>query len=257
MPYGLGTAFFVAFAPHCLVLSFAGHIMRSTVCIGMLLYVCFATAGCGAQHAPTSPQRVVAGDVASGKILVDILDSRWHEHYYQYEIRPANGSVALTREETFNDYQHEQIPHEYRQPTGAIDDCLLKKPAAKSPDGKYVAGCKEESLRNGQFSFKYFQIFFITEAETGKELFHWKLDDWRRIHGFSWSPNSQSVALLNSTQVFGKGPFETIWAWAGHPVPHDTVYLSVIPVSTLQPVEYRIRGDVLYAFTRILDWSLD
>jgi hypothetical protein len=87
-----------------------------------------------------------------------------------------------------------------------------------------------------------------------KEMMYWKLDQWRVISGFAWSPDSQSVALLDKLEVYGDDPLEKLSAWAGHPVPHDAVYIHVIPVSTMHPVEYKIRADVYAAFTRILAW---
>jgi hypothetical protein len=223
----------------------------------LLVFACLETAGCSSQQR-SSPLPVVNGEVAPGRIVVDILEPRGREHYYVYEVRPSKGSLDLTSEETFQDYRHERISHEYQRPAGAIGgDCMLKKPTAESPDGNFIAGCSVQVEPSGQFSRKYFQIFFISDRNSGKEVFHWKLDEQRLIHGFAWSPNSQSVALLNSTEVYGNGPLERISAWAGHPVPHNTVYLHIIPISTMQPVEYRIRSDVLYAFTRILNWSVD
>ena len=235
--------------------------MRSAVLIGNLLLWCFVT-GCGGQRQQVR-QRVLSGDAAGGKISVAVVDQRRREHYYQYEIRPSRGTVVLTGEETF-EYLQEPATPESKEPSGAIYDCFMKfEPTylAKSPDGKYVAACKQGSWRTpipgipGAFSYKYFEIFSVTQVESGKEVFQWKLDDGRRIHGFTWSPNSRSVAVLNSTQRVGKGPLETIWTWAGHPVPHHTVYLNVIPVDTMQPIQYEIRGDVLYARAKILDWS--
>jgi hypothetical protein len=223
--------------------------MTVRICLAVLVLACLGTAGCRSQVRSISPQPVVSGEVAPGRIVVDILEPRGREHYYVYEVRPSKGSLNLTSEETFKDYQHERISHEYQRPTGAIDDCISKKPTAESPDGNYVAGCTVDVQPGGRFSRIYYRVFFINEKNTGQEVFHWRLDEQRLIHGFAWSLNSRSIALLDSTEVYGKGPLEMIWAWAGHPVPHNTVYLHIIPVSTMQPGEYKIRSDVLYAFT--------
>lgn len=220
------------------------------------MFACLETAGRSSQHR-SSPLPVVSGEIAPGRIVVDILERRGREHYHVYEVRPSKGSLDLMSEETFQDYQHERITHQYQRPSGAISNCASEEPTAESPDAKYIAGCTVDVQPSGRLSRKYFQVFFVNERNTGKEVFRWKLDQRRLIHGFAWSPNSQSGALLNSTKVYGKGPLELIWAWAGHPVPHNTVYLHIIPISTMQPVEYRIRSNVLYASSRILNWSVD
>ena len=215
---------------------------------------CLLILSCACQRHRALQPMVVTGDTAPGKIVVDVLESRWQEHYYKYVLEPTTGAITLASEETFSDHQHERISHEYSQPTGATSDCS-NVPTALSPDGKYVAGCRIETVRNGTFSVKYFQIFFIGNARTGIQKYQWNLDEWRLIRGFAWSPNSQSVAVLNTNEQYGRGPIESFWAWAGHPVPHDTVYVTIVPIASNNLFEYEIRGDVLYAFTRILNWA--
>jgi hypothetical protein len=202
------------------------------------------------------PSGPLPSTTAPGRILVDILQGSRPERYWYYEVRPGKAAVSRVKEETFRDPQHEHIAETYHKPTGAIDSCR-NRPTATSPDGKYIAGCRFLMVPDGQFARKYFPTFFIAEAATSKEVFVWQMDESRDIRGFSWSPTSQSVALLDKSGVYGKSPLEILSAAAGHPVPHDNVYLHLIPLSTKQPIEFLIKSDVIYSFTRILDWSAD
>ena len=223
----------------------------------VLIFAVLVTAGCGSQHGTSAPQPVVVREIAPGRIIVDVLERRGREHYYVYTVTPSNGSVDLASTETFADFQHEKLAPHYKEPSGAIGNCASKEPAAESPDRSYVASCTVDVQPSGRFARKYAQVFLIHDKNTGNEVLHWKLDEQRLIRGFAWSPNSKSIALLSCEEAYGKGPLELISAWVGHPVPHCTVSLYLIPVSSMQPIEYRIRNDVLYAYTRILDWSVD
>jgi hypothetical protein len=182
-------------------------------------------------------------DVAPGAILVDILKSGHPENYWQYEVRPTTGVVRKVKEETFPDYAHENLPHVFLQPAGAIGACSSDTRAA-SPDGKYLAYCtpSEPGL-------------FVADKKSAATLYFWKSQEWRGIRGFGWSPNSQSVAILNISSYYGKSPLELLSGLSGHPVPHDTIFLDVLDVRTGKVTEYPIRENVPYSFTRILDWS--
>lgn len=192
----------------------------------------------------TDPQTVLSADVAPGAILIDILQGGQPEHYWQYEIKPAAGSVRQVADKIFPDSAHEDIPHTFEQPAGAIEACA-KTPEANSPDGLYSARCAK--LNSDEF--------FVNHAHTADTLYHWEPKEQRAIRGFAWAPNSSSVAILNLSEHYGKGPLESLSAASGHPVPHDTVLLDVLDVATGKVTEYVVRRNVLSAFTRILAWS--
>jgi hypothetical protein len=173
-----------------------------------------------------------------------VSESGQPEHYYQYEVQPATGSVRKVKEERFQDYKHEDIPHTFYEPTGAIEVCR-NTPQASSPDGEYLAYCRPGEADQ----------FFLDDKKTGQNLYHGTLGDRREIRGFGWAPNSRSVAFLNSSSRLGKTPMELFSALSGHPVPHDTVFLTVLNARTGQTTEYLIRRDIPSAFTRILNWS--
>jgi hypothetical protein len=125
-----------------------------------------ALTSCSSSAKWTEHQTQVSTDIAPGVILIDVLgigvsESGQPEHYYQYEVQPATGLVREIKEERFKDYKHEDIPHTYYEPTGAIDGCR-KDPQASSPDGEYLAYC-----RGGETD-----EYFVDAKKTARSLFH-------------------------------------------------------------------------------------
>jgi hypothetical protein len=195
------------------------------------------------QSPPPARQAIMSGDVAPGVILIDILKSGHPENYWQYEVRPTIGSVLKVKEETFRDYAHEDIPHDFLQPAGAIGACPSDTKAT-SLDRRFLAYC---ALSEGGL--------VIADTKTLGLLFHWKPQEWRGISGFGWSPNSQSIAILNRSSNYGNTPPEQLSGKLGHPVPHDTIFLDILDVRTGKTTEYLVREDVSYSFASILKWS--
>lgn len=188
-------------------------------------------------------QAIMNGDVAPGIILVDILEPGHPEHYWQYEVQPTAGLVRRVQEKTFPDYAHEDLPHVFFQPAGAIGTCSSDTKAG-SPDGKYVAYC--QGSESG---------LFVADEKGAETSCLWMPQEWRGIRGFGWAANSQSVAILNVSSYYGKSPLELLSSLSGHPVPHDTIFLNILDVRTGKTTEYLVRKDVPYSFTRILSWS--
>jgi hypothetical protein len=182
----------------------------------------------------------------SGTITVDILDAGSPRRYWQYTLRPADGTVTRASEQQFATKQNSAIPPGYLKPAGAIFSCT-DKPEAKSPDSGFVATC-EGSLDSAR-------AFVITECSTKKELVRWTPSEYRGIRGFAWAPDSKSVAVLNESEHYGKAPLELLWGLSGHPVPHNTVFVELFQVDDGKRTEYVIRKDVINAFTRILNWN--
>jgi hypothetical protein len=195
------------------------------------------------QSPPPARRAIMSGDVAPGVILIDILKSGHPENYWQYEVRPTTGSVRKVKEETFRDYAHEDIPHDFFRPAGAIGGCPSDTKAT-SFDRTFLAYCA--ASEGG---------LVIADTKTLGILFLWKPQEWRGISGFGWSPNSQSIAILNRSSYYGNTPLELLSGKMGHPVPHDTIFLDVLDVRTGKTTEYPVREDVPYSFARILNWS--
>ena len=182
-------------------------------------------------------------NIATGIILIDVLESGHPEYYWQYELQPSTGLVRKTKEEKFKDYAHEDIPQGFQRPTGTIEGCE-KDPEATSPDGKYLARCTGSEIG-----------LFLLNKKTSQTVYQWTPSEWRRIRGFAWSPNSHSVAILDISSYYGNGPIELLSGLLGHPVPHDTIFLDILDVGTGKVIEYMVRKDVPYSFSRILNWS--
>jgi hypothetical protein len=97
---------------------------------------------------PPYNKTVLRADVAPGTIVVDVLSAGEPEHYFQYRLEPATGSVHLISEAMFPDYQHEDMPHDFQEPAGAIGACAKPPhPQASSPSGEYLASCKGEGTK--------------------------------------------------------------------------------------------------------------
>ncbi len=154
------------------------------------------------------------------------------------------GLVRKLKEERFQAYKHEAIPHTFYEPTGAIEGCR-NDPQASSLNGEYLAYC-----RGGETD-----QYFVDDKKTARTLYCGALGGRRKIRGFGWAPNSRSVAFLNSSSRLGKAPMELLSALSGHPVSHDTVFLTILDARTGTQTEYLIRKNVPSAFARILNWS--
>jgi hypothetical protein len=223
--------------------------IRSKFILSALFIGVIELIGCSSSTERTEHQAKLSADVAPGVILIDVLgigvsESGQPEHYYQYEVQPATGLVRKVKEERFQDYKHRNIPDTFYEATGAIEGCR-KEPQESSRDREYWAYCRRGEADQ----------FFVDDKKTAQSLYHGTLGDRRGIRGFGWAPNSRSVAVLNSSSRLGKTPMELLSALSGHPVPHDTVFLTILNVRTGQTTEYLIRNDVPSALTRILNWS--
>lgn len=192
---------------------------------------------------------IVLTGVAPGTVQIDLIEEGTPERYWVYAITPQQGTIRLVSTAEFPDRNHESIPEKFHQPTGAIHACS-REPAAVSPNGKYVARCLHLFVKTDKFSGIDHDVFVVEDKVTGSELFHWQMEKERRIRGFSWSPDSSSVAILNLRLDY------TQFAFLGHQaIPHDSVCLDIIGFPN-QFAEYTVRRDVPYAFTRILDWAV-
>ncbi len=197
-------------------------------------------AGCSGSPTEGNSRGRVTTDVAPGIVLVDVLEGGEPEHYWQYQVEPASGTVEIIREEAFEDHTRRNIPRNYNRPAGSIQTCS-QNPRADSPSGEYVAYCKSSSSPD-----------FYVENKTSHELYHWS---GKGIRGFAWSPNSNSVAILAVSGTVGLRPRELLSLLSGHPVSHDTVFLEILDTRSGRVTEYLVRRDVISPFTRILSWS--
>jgi hypothetical protein len=216
--------------------------------LGMFSWLSLILSGCGCNQATSDRQTVLPIDVGPGTLTVDVLESGRPEHYWQYEIRPSEGTVIATREKRFADPDHEDMPTAFQEPAGAVQNCRTK-PAAISPDNQAVARCDISMPAENR------DKLLIIDAKTERQIYEWAPEEWRGIRGFAWAPNSGSLAILNDSSYYGKNPIELLSALSGHPVPHDTIFLDVVGIKTGKLTEYRVRENVISSFCRILKWT--
>ena len=181
-----------------------------------------------------------------GTITVDILDAGSPRRYWQYTLRPLDGTVTRISEQKVSTKQNDAILPAHLKPTGALSSCA-DKPEATSPDGSLVATCEGSLNSSG--------TLVIIDRSTKKELLRWTPTEYRGMRGFVWAPDSKSIAVLNESEHYGKSPWEILAGLSGHPVPRNTVFVELFVVDGWKQAEYVIRKDVINAFTRILNWK--
>jgi hypothetical protein len=181
-------------------------------------------------------------------IIVDVLEAGRPEHYWQFEVRPSTGQVRMILRQEFKDYRSRHIPSTFQQPAGAANRCEdLSTSGLASPDGKYIARC------TGRFA--KLKELTVVDAKTSSIVFRWIPKEWRDIEGLAWSPNSQSIAVLNHAEHYGKSPLAMLEGLSGHPIPHNTEYIEIIDLNSIKLAEYLIRKNVFNSSSRILSWS--
>jgi hypothetical protein len=226
----------------------SASLVRAWPLTAVLAVVVFTLAGCDRTGATGSPHQASLVGAASGTIHLDLLADGDPVIYWQYAVAPHDGQVQLISEASF-DRDKQRIPTEFDQPTGAIGACW-NNPMSVSPNHKYVARCQDETEKSGQFSVVHHDAFIVEDRATGSDTFHWRMEEQRRIRGFSWSPDSSAVSILSLRLDYVR------LAFLGHmAIPHDSIYLDVIGVDH-QFAEFLVRRDVVHAWTRILKWTV-
>jgi hypothetical protein len=148
-----------------------------------------------------------------------------------YEIVPAKGSVRrfLTR------------PKHWQ----AIEIHCFPGSRLTSPDGSLTAHCYQSSPGEPVH-------FWITDEEG--TVYDWPLGS-RFTRSWFWFPSSKAVALITESTKQGTGPYDKIWASAGHPVPHNDVYVNIVDVYGKQVTEYLVGRNIEYADAWFVNYS--
>jgi hypothetical protein len=156
--------------------------MKSTAILILAIHL----VGCSSSRSRQPvPQTVVSADVAPGTILVDVLEGgQPPQHYWQYEVQPAAGTVRMVKEEEIQNRYTRHIPETFQGPTGAIEACAGGKLTRWKVRGRCMTSKKET------------EEFLVIEDKSGVTACHWKPQDSRGIRGFAWSPNSRSIVVL-------------------------------------------------------------
>jgi hypothetical protein len=95
-------------------------------------------------------------------------------------------------------------------------------PKLESPNGKFTARC--EGPRPG-IRRDHQQDFLVVEDKHSKVVF--KQGAWYifQIVGYAWSPNSRSIAIVESAEQWGLNPLDLLAALRGHPTPAYSFYV--------------------------------
>lgn len=179
----------------------------------------------------TAPASVVPGSVA----LWIETPTRSGFRDWLYEVTPSSGVVVeLPRDAGAREGRgiREQI------------DCY-KRTESVSPDGQFTLHCSKAipgaSVR----------LWVSTRSSTVayEAVYDWKPYDpsWRQLESAMWWPNSKAFALITMSEHAGTGLYQRLWAFAGHPVPVNAVYVDIVDLSTQRAYEYLIRADLEYA----------
>jgi hypothetical protein len=177
---------------------------------------------------------------APGSIVVEVSQPKGAKTY-QYRVTPSSGQVLQS---TNSDLQQGQnkVPHVQVEDAG----CTFEGTTKESPNQEFIAHCFSDSIATPRK--------FIVTNRAGKLIFEWRSQNPMLLGGFAWSSNSNSVALIASSEEYGRGPLDAFWSFIGHPVPYETFCLEVIDIGSGQVSEYPIRKSVQYGSATIVDW---
>ena len=114
--------------------------------------------------------------------------------------------------------------------------------------GKYVAYAKADS-KNTQN-----KVITVRDMINGKLILEKAIDD--RVSGIAWAPSSEFVAVLTESERMGLWPWELLSAFAGHPVPHNSFYLTIYDISGTELMSQKIIGNITYGTGSII-WATE
>ncbi|OLD82777.1 MAG: hypothetical protein AUF67_02845 [Acidobacteria bacterium 13_1_20CM_58_21] len=62
------------------------------------------------------------------------------------------------------------------------------------------------------------------------------IENFFKVRGIAWSPDSKAVAVLKESERRGYGPLELVSALSGHPVPYNSTGFVAVGVSENESV---------------------
>jgi hypothetical protein len=141
---------------------------------------------------------------------------------YEYDL-----DVGIARLKDIHESPHRAgIPVD-RFATGYVG--CYGSPRLESPNGKFTARC--EGPRPG-VRRDHQQDFLVVEDKTGKEVF--KQGAWYtfQIIGYAWSPDSRSIAIVESANGWMVShPLDSLAGLTGDPTPVRTFYVRPYSVN--------------------------
>ncbi len=132
-----------------------------------------------------------------------------------FEVQLANQTV---RQSNAPVYDSEQLPTAIPPRARAIN----------SPNNVYVAAVEVKTPRS--FGYPH-GVFLVKALETQETIYETKFRD-EEIHSIVWSPGSDAVAVLTSSQRYSLSPKYWFRALSGHPKPFEKYRLEIVDVKT-------------------------
>ena len=186
---------------------------------------------------------VSKGASPPGTIVVQFTGQ---QHSWQYEVTPGHSSIHLLSEGEIADPVRASSADAPVPSLGPFIHCK-DSPQVLSPNRTFLARC----ILNGER-----ERLVVTPSNASSSILEWEGHEWRGIAAFAWSPDSEWVAVLNESEHFRKDPLGIFAALSGHPIPHSTVFLTLVNVRTHSVAEYVVRKNVLYLlYPTIVRWT--
>ena len=104
-----------------------------------------------------------------------------------------------------------------------------------SDDGKYIAYTSEYKDRS-------FSIMHLYD----KQLLRINAEGDKIVSDILWLAGSRAVAIITRSEKIGRSPLEILWAFAGHPVPHNNFYLEIYSTDGRRIKNMTIMEDIEY-----------
>ncbi len=204
----------------------------------------------------TSRSGLAFAGLGVGTIVVEMWDGLYGRYnFWIYKIQSPDRLVHLEVAEKKNGPKFSST-----QKNNVSQPVTYSKPACDSPlpvlssSMKLSALCKV-GVPSGLVGNRQESIV-ITDTNSGSLLYEWKKQG-RYVEQVIWSPNSDSIAILNSTYHFRVDPLNVFIALSGHPVSYYTAYLDVVDVRTGMSAEYKLRGGIKGNLYSKLLWNVD
>ena len=100
--------------------------------------------------------------------------------------------------------------------------------AISSPNNVYVASVEVKTPQS--FGYPH-DVFLVKALKTQETIYETKFLD-EEIHSIVWSPRSDAVAVLTSSQHYSLSPKYWFRAISGHPKPVEEYRLEIVNVKT-------------------------
>lgn len=202
------------------------------------LSLAFCVTAASAENVPTDN---------SVRILVTSLD-----HVWQYSFNPHTESLLLLPGTTkqLDEKEHLEIVgtmnHEWdaraKARTAAADQMtatLGSRPrwAAFSPNCRFVLTGSKPALAGALLNVT------LGTSRPWQAIKEFKLRDFA-LQDFAWSEESEYLLLVEGEERYSKSPMNWFRSLAGHPVPLETLFVTIIKTATGESKRIRLAEDL-------------